>query len=496
MLNQEETKFLELLEDDIKNLEKALLNIDEDLKSIFKLVRNTIPFITIEFSYFIELLNKYCFSIPIESEIKKVEETLLIKRFNLFKLIFIENIENSDYFAKSIIYLHDNHSGGPVFEPILLFYSFYYAIFMKYLTNKINFPLVFKEFKKQWKELLQSHILPVDIIIHLPIFAIVGEHQINDNIKLISARPPLKVLRSKRQKREYQNYISSYYMSGLIKSDYVKYDHKMDLENLTTMRLFLSIKYNTKYYLFNDFSSYESLYEKITKIKEEIEETIKEIACCLYLLGKEFDHKGFIIDFPWWFVPNINRFDIFEEPITRAIFVEENEFDLLKQIYKKVRKCGIFNEDIFKIVKYRFFQIFNNRNVQDLLLDYFIILEFFFTRKIMTELKFRLALNSSLFLSSDWDEFNYYFKFFKDLYELRSAIIHGSDIEHKIDKFISNYNYKHTHHFLYEIKQLLSKILLKFIDLKVNDPQILKKFEERNYFLKNSNLTIEYKNSI
>jgi len=85
MLNQEEIKFLELLEGDIKTLEEALLNIEEDLKEIFKLIRKTIPFFTIEFSYFIELLNKYCFSIQNESEIKNIEKTTFFKRFNFFK---------------------------------------------------------------------------------------------------------------------------------------------------------------------------------------------------------------------------------------------------------------------------------------------------------------------------------------------------------------------------------------------------------------------------
>ncbi len=495
MRNQEELTFLEHLGEDIKMLENALMNKEEDLKDIFKLIRKTIPFITIEFSYFIELLNKYCFSILNKSEIKKIEDTILFDRINLFKRIFIENTENIEYFTKSSVFLRDSHSGGPVYEPILLFYSFYYAVFIEYITSMDDILTIFEKFKNQWKESLQSHTFPVKIILHMPIFAIVGEHQIDDNIKLISARPPLKIMKKRSQTREYQNYISSYYPFGMKPSDYFRYDNKDDLDNLTTMRLYLSINYITPYYLFNDYSSYEGLYENIMKKKDEIEEEIKELACCLYLLGKEFDYKGFITEYPWWFVPNVNRFDKFDEPIRRAIFVSNEEIILLKQIYHKVRKCGIFNENKFEIVKYRFFQIFNNRNVQDLLLDYFIILEFFFTRNIMAELKFRLTLNTALFISSDWDEFNKFFKFFGDLYKLRSIIIHGSDVKRKIENFIKNHNFEHIHHFLYEIKRMLSKIILKFINLKVENPQILKKFESPHFFLKNSNLTTEYNNS-
>lgn len=486
---QEEVKFLEHLEEDIKTLEYALLNREGDLKDIFKLIRKTIPFITIEFSYFIELLNKYCFSILNESEIKKKEKTILFKRLNLFKRIFIENIKNAEYLTKGSVFIRDSHSGGPVFEPILLFYSFYYSMFIEYLTSMDDIFTIFERFKNQWKESLQLHTFPVKIITHLPIFAIVGEYQIDDNIKLISARPPLKIMKKRHQEKEYQNYLSSYYPFGMKTPDYMNYDHKNDLDNLTTMRIYLSIDHTTPYYLFNDFSSYESLYENIMKEKDEIEEEIKELACCLYLLGKEFDYKGFIIEYPWWFVPNINRFDIFDEPISRAIFVSNEEFILLKQIYQKARKCGIFNENKFEIVKYRFFQIFNNRNVQDLLLDYFIILEFFFTRNMMGELKFRLTLNSALFISSDWDEFNILYNLLGDLYELRSIIIHGSDVKRKIDKFINKHNFEHIHHFLFEIKRILNKIILKFIDLNVEDPQILKKFERPHFFLKNSNLT-------
>jgi len=495
MRKLEETKFLEHLEKDIKALEYALLNKEEDLKDIFKLIRKTIPFITIEFSYFIELLNKYCYSILNGSEIKEKEKTILIERFSLFKGIFIENIENIEFFTKSSVYLHDSNSGGPVFEPILLFYSFYYSIFIEYLTSVDEIPTIFERFKKQWRGSLQSHTFPVKIIIHLPIFAIVGEYQIEDNLELISARPPLKIMKKNRQTREYQKYISSYYPFGMKPSDYMKYDHKDDLDNLITMRLYLSINCTTPYYLFNDISSHERLYENIMKKKDEIEEEIKELSCCLYLLSKEFDYKGFIIEYSWWFVPNINRFDKFDEPIRRAIFVSNEEFNLLKQIYQKVRKCGIFSETTFEIVKYRFFQIFNNRDVQDLLLDYFIILEFFFTRGMRAELKFRLSINTSLFLSSGWNEFNKLYKLMGDLYELRSTIIHGSDVKQKINKLITNHNFENIHHFLFEIKRILNRIILKFINLKVEDPYILKKFENPHFFLKNSSLTFGNINS-
>lgn len=107
----------------------------------------------------------------------------------------------------------------------------------------------------------------------------------------------------------------------------------------------------------------------------------------------------------------------------------------------------------------------------------------------MAELKFRLTLNSALFLSSDWDEFNKLYKFLGDLYALRSTIIHGSDVKHKIDDFIKNHDFENIQHFLFEIKRILSKIILKFIDLKVEDPQILKKFKKPHFFLMNSNLT-------
>ena len=78
MRNQEELTFLEYLDEDIKTLENALLNKEEDLRDIFKLIRKTIPFITIEFSYFIELLNKYCFSIL--NKIKEVDTVWIYER--------------------------------------------------------------------------------------------------------------------------------------------------------------------------------------------------------------------------------------------------------------------------------------------------------------------------------------------------------------------------------------------------------------------------------
>ncbi len=484
MRDQDEVNLLIFMKKDIIKLENALLNSDEDFKEVFKLVRSSIPFFTFEFSYFIELLNKYCFSLLNQSKTELSENPLLLERFTLFQKIFLKDIQTKNSFLN----IQDLDSASPTFHPILLFLLLYYSIFEEYIKTGNETKDIYDMLKNEWFDSIKSKSLKIKTIIHLPIFSIVGQHQIDERIKLISARPPLKFIKKMGQKRVYDEYKSSYYRFGMDISNYIEHADEIDQENLTTMRIYVVLNFMVKSHLFEDMSSHEEIFGEVEEEKKMIEESIKEFLICFYLLNKEFEYKGFVIEYPWWFVPNENRFDKFEEPIKRAIFVDKDEFKKLKEIYQKVKDTEIFNSKQFKIVKYRYFQINNNRGLQDLILDYFIILEFFFTRNMMSELKFRLSLNSALFISSNWKKFNKLYHFLGELYNLRSIIIHGSDVNKKIESFVNKYKFQHTHHFLFEIKEVLNKILLKFIDLKIKDPQILKKFENPLFFLFHSKL--------
>ena len=76
----------------------------------------------------------------------------------------------------------------------------------------------------------------------------------------------------------------------------------------------------------------------------------------------------------------------------------------------------------------------------DRVFDAHILLEFLFGPGFQGELNFRVSMNASIFISNNFQEFEKYFYFFKSLYELRSAAIHGGDWVDRADKILKKLN--------------------------------------------------------
>ena len=120
------------------------------------------------------------------------------------------------------------------------------------------------------------------------------------------------------------------------------------------------------------------------------------------------------------------------------LFDEDNIKELI-QLYNNIIKTKIFKDEI---LCHRFFQIFNREFIQDVILDAFIILEYLFTRRAQTELTYRLSTNGALFLSSNWSEFEKNQNLLKDLYKLRSIIVHGGNWKKKVDELKKKYSFE------------------------------------------------------
>ena len=213
-----------------------------------------------------------------------------------------------------------------------------------------------------------------------------------------------------------------------------------------------------------------------------------EMIQTMYLLEKDFKYEGFIVEYPWWFIPNIHKFDRFKKLIRKIIFLDELDINEVINLFPKVQKSRIFLDNQFEILTYRYFQVHNRDYFPDIVLDAFIIFELLFTRKILTELKFRLCLNGALFISSDWNEFKKNNNLIKDLYTLRSKIIHGGNWKKNIHKLQEKYHFKNEESIITMIKSLLNHTLKKLIELKLGEPEILKSFEDKYYFFENSEI--------
>lgn len=99
----------------------------------------------------------------------------------------------------------------------------------------------------------------------------------------------------------------------------------------------------------------------------------------------------------------------------------------IENLFKKLneRSSSInFNRDSF--ILDRLLRLSQRTLIEDVILDVSIILEAIFLSGKRDELSYRLKLNVSSLLCKTSDEFMEYFDFFSELYEFRSAIIHGA----------------------------------------------------------------------
>ena len=136
----------------------------------------------------------------------------------------------------------------------------------------------------------------------------------------------------------------------------------------------------------------------------------------------------------------------------------------------------------------RYHQIFNRDSYPDIILDTFIILEWLFTRDMFAELSYRLSLNAAMFISSDWKEFKLIQKFLKDLYGLRSKIIHGGHWVEEGNKILKKYDLEKPNDLIKKLKSILNKCIIRLINLIIIESNILDKFGDQHFFFERSNV--------
>jgi len=478
LIDEDIENFVQYIENDIYSLGKGISNNEEDLKEIFKYINRGISFFSLSFDYFIELLNKYCFNID-SSDNKKGSSVEIKERLLIFERLFVA--DNEQYFTQTYLFSYNNIWGQPTFEPLFLFYLLYYGIFKQFLLDSKDIVLIFKDLLNQWQKALETSRMPIKIISYLPILAKIGIYPIDDKFFLISGRPHLKIEKLPNAKRIYKNYILSYF----------PFDKRINYNEVSSMRVYLIYNTNISFKLSERFQLDENDFLLLQQEFESKMKKFNEMIQTMYLLEKDFKYEGFIVEYPWWFIPNIHKFDKFKKIIRKIIFLDEQDINEVINLFSKVQKSRIFLDNQFEILTYRYFQVYNRNYFPDIVLDAFIIFELLFTRKILTELKFRLCLNGALFISSDWDEFKKNNNLIKDLYNLRSKIVHGGNWKKIINKFKEKYHFKNEESIITMIKSLLNRTLKKLIVLKLGEPEILKSFEDKYYFFENSDILLK-----
>lgn len=465
-------KLVKIIKEDINTLIKCISEKESRLNYVISEISKGENLLTIGFDYFVELLNKYSFNFE-QFPFKTKNFDFLKSRLDLFKVIFIEkenvNLDNHIifyYFRRPVTFNN----------PIVIFYLLYYTIFIKHLLSSKDISIIFKELLDQWRNSFREQKVPLTFITTIPTFSIKDEFNITENIQIRDILAHFRI-----EKKSEEDLESSYYLQKFIDDEFdFDYDDNLDLVGTYLL-------YNTKL----SFIYYENRNKNdVLKLKNEFNEKelgLLQVINTFYLLGFNFKYNNYIMELPWWFIPSINKFRNIEDGFSfsrRSLETEKKEEYL--ELYENVLKSKIFVSSKYEMIMNRYHQIFNRDSYPDIILDTFIILEWLFTRGMQAELTYRLSLNVALFISSDWTEFKRVNNFMKDLYALRSSIIHGGKWEKKGNEIIEKYNLKDSKGVIKELKSILNKCIIRLISLIINESNVLKKFGDKHFFFETS----------
>ncbi len=464
------SELIQIIKDDINNLLNSISEKEPKINFIISEFNKGVNVLTIRFSYFVELLNKYSFNYE-QSPFKERNFEFLGKRLDLFNETFItrENINLNN----QVIYYY-SRSPESFNKPIVLFYLLYYRIFIKYLSSSSNISIIFGELYDQWRNSFTTLKIPVTFIIPIPVSStfIISEK--------IQIKPIIGHFRIEKMSEEELE--SSYHFWNFIDEDF-PFDND-DYLDLISPCLF----YNTSLpYIYYDKYKEEDVLRIRKKFNVKVLNLI-QIVNSFYLFGVDFKYKSYFIELPWWFIPSPDKFRNIEEALFSSRGLEEDEKEEFLKLYQNVIKSKIFFSNDYKMISNRYHQIFNRDFYPDLILDAFIIFEWLFTRDMRAELTYRLSLNTALFISSNWIEFKQVNDFMRDLYELRSSIVHGGDWNRKGSKIMKKYNFKAPKDVINKLKSILNKCISRLIEFIINEPNVLKKFEDKYYFFETSRI--------
>jgi len=171
--------------------------------------------------------------------------------------------------------------------------------------------------------------------------------------------------------------------------------------------------------------------------------------------------------------------------------IEINEIETFKTFKDKFLKSDLFSNENYDILFVNYYEILNRKNEKDIILDVCTILDNIFTKGPNIEVAFRVALNGALFISPNFLEFVKNYEFFNITYHIRSIIIHGSNWKHVLNDRLNNLSISNTTEYILILKEKINKIVNKFIDLSLNNENIINTLEnDLLFFLKSSDILI------
>ncbi len=470
--NDEIIQFIKKIENDIETFKKGL-----EHDRIYYGSNNFF----IDFNFFIELAEKYCFKDNVTTEfvptsmILPATESKVISievisihpdTLELFKTIFFKkkpNLKGAEILSLS--YIFGSYSTSNCLTS--LYYRFFYNIFHQSFESNLSLIEIFQEMLNQWNLALENN--EMEVLIQVPL----DEYHVSREDNFINQGDFTINNVSKIYITDEHSWLS---FSNLVLNYKTNINHKIYFSENE-----VDLGYNS------DYIQYSQNYNE--KLNE-----IRLFVCALYLNGIEYKWDRVLIKLPWWFELKVDYFNkLHKSPGNRSHLSKEtyensmNSYSLLKQSHP---------EEYYIIID-SYFRFYQHQSI-DLyfLVDAFTFFEALYTCKQTKYVTFQLGTNFASVFAQSNEEFWDIQKFIKKMYNFRSAAVHGSEWIENLKNYLTNNENPNQDElnqkvieFQSKFKKYLNESLKLLIEKKLENSNFLKEnYETPLYFFKNESI--------
>ncbi len=439
-------KFIEIVKKDIELLQVNLLKHFEDTNYPFE-----------DFEYFTYLEQSYTYNLITETLFTNKEDVLYSERIEQFKANFLK-LKEEEFKNTNLLWIRVEHHHWFDIEGMLK--NLYHYLLNEHTNGFKNLNLLLERSKQSFHNFLENKRLPIEIWIYLNGLRIDKTVNIDNEFDLI-----------------FLTHLLTVYPDG----------HSFQSIDFP----YLIFKTKIKAMIKDDKENNDSIEPTLWEDWNQQWDKLNLILFSLYLSGLSFSYIKWELKPQWWI--EYDLFDIkipFEnweviKPKAEEVFelhsVLESEKDIIKinEIREIIIKSNFMNNPKSQLLINRYFQIFDRKSTQDRILDEFIILESIYTVSNKSEVSFRLSLNIASFLGENKEDFEEINRFIKDIYSIRSAIVHGDEWKSRLRKreIKKHFNFENDSNYIanaaenlfLRLKQYIDKTILKIMEWEIEN---------------------------
>ncbi len=469
-ISDTEKKFIEFIRSDIDVLNQRIKENYMDLYNAIEKIHTSEKKHRLKISQkiFNYLVNTFCFpGIPL-LEFPEYEDVNIANvpedRFRLFQEIFIKDLKRIDYMSS----ITQNKAINLFYHPQKYYYNLLYNIYHELINDKSStVDKIISSFLGDWKEIITHKT--VDVLLKIPL-----DNTYNFNHESLDSHQLFQ------------------FKSGVIfiVSSLNPFINYPVIDKCLIYRKKMPINIPENPLGWKSSEAYR-LWDKVRQLISDIDLYL----CALFISGVNIIKEKQFLEYNLWIL--VKEEDLYQKgdymilprddrQITEEIYKNSLEtYDNLIQSDINSSKCVPLLYGLKEIaIKYL--------NIIEWILNAHIIIEYLFAPG-RGELRYRISQNAALFLSEDMSSFKDNFYFFREIYDLRSAIIHGGTPN--IDDTIKNlnkrtsYDIKKPENIIEIFQDKLIKVINKIVDNIGSFPRY-KNLIEKNpfYFLENASI--------